>query len=115
MSAYYDIPHGAGLAIVTPPYMKYMCQFNPRKYKRYAVNVLGIDPQGKSDYEVGMEGIAETKSFFKQIGAPVSLSEVGIGSEKLNLMAEQMVRNGKLGNYTKIGVNELLPILQDAL
>jgi alcohol dehydrogenase YqhD (iron-dependent ADH family) len=115
LSAHYDIPHGAGLAIITPPYMKYLCRFNPAKYKQYAVNVLGIDPDGRSDYEVGLEGIAKTKSLFKKMGAPVSLSEVGIGTEKLGLMANQVVQDGKIGNYSKIGAEELLQILKDAL
>jgi alcohol dehydrogenase YqhD (iron-dependent ADH family) len=115
LSAHYDIAHGAGLAIVHPPYMKYLCQFNPKKYARYAVNVLGIDPAGRSDYEVGLEGIARTKALFKQMGAPVSLAEVGIGPEKLELMAEQMVAMRPLGNYSRIGKEELLQILKEAL
>jgi alcohol dehydrogenase len=115
LSAHYDIPHGAGLAIITPPYMKYLCQFNPAKYKHYAINVFGIDPDGKSDYEAGIEGIARTKALFKKMGAPVSLSEVGIGTEKLSLMANQVVQDGKIGNYSKIGAEELLQILTDAL
>jgi alcohol dehydrogenase YqhD (iron-dependent ADH family) len=92
-----------------------LCRFNPAKYKRYAVNVFGIAPNGKSDYEVGMEGIARTKALFKKMGAPVSLSEVGIGTEKLGLMANQVVQDGKIGNYSKIGAEELLQILTDAL
>jgi hypothetical protein len=115
LSAHYDIPHGAGLAIITPPYMKYLCQFDPGKYKQYAINVLGIDPDGRSDYEVGLEGIAKTKALFKKMGAPVSLSEVGIGTEKLSLMGNQIVQGGKIGNYSKIGAEELLQILKDAL
>jgi len=115
LSAHYDIPHGAGLAIVDLPYMKYLCQFNPKKYKQYAVNVLGIDPQGRSDYEVGLEGIAKTRSLFKQMGAPVTLSEVGIGAEKLELMANEVVQDGKIGNYARIGAQELLQILKEAL
>jgi alcohol dehydrogenase YqhD (iron-dependent ADH family) len=115
LSAHYDIPHGAGLAIVTPPYMEYLCRFNPAKYKQYAVNVLGIAPDGRSDYEVGMEGIAKTKALFKKMGAPVSLREVGIGTEKLSLMANQVVQDGKIGNYSKIGAEELVEILKEAL
>ncbi len=115
LSAHYDIAHGAGLAIVHPPYMKYMLQFNPKKYARYAVNVLGVDPAGRSDYEIGLEGIEKTKVLFKQLGAPVALSEVGIGPEKLDLMAEQMVAMRPLGNYHRIGKEELLGILKEAL
>jgi len=115
LSAHYDIAHGAGLAIVTPPYMKYLCQFHPAKYRQYAVNVLGIEAKGRPDYEVGIEGIERTKALFKQMGAPVSLHEVGIDSEKLDLMAGQIVQHGPQGNYAKIGKKELLEILNECL
>ena len=76
---------------------------------------LASHPDGRSDYEVGMEGIAKTKSLFKKMGAPVSPSEVGIGTEKLTFMANQVVRDGKIGNYSKIGAEELVQILKEAL
>jgi len=49
------------------------------------------------------------------MGAPIALSEVGIGVEKLELMAHEIVQNGKIGNYSKIGAEELLQILKEAL
>jgi alcohol dehydrogenase YqhD (iron-dependent ADH family) len=115
LSAHYDIAHGAGLAIVTPPYMRYMCGFNPGKYKQYAVNVLGVDPFGKSDLEVGLEGIEKTKALFKKMGTPVSLREVGIGEESLAQLANEIFAGRKVGNYTVLGVPELLQVLKDAL
>lgn len=115
ISAHYDIAHGAGLAIITPAYMKYLCAFHPSKYRQYAVNVFGIDPAGRSDMEVGLEGIARTKEMFAKMGAPVSLRQVGIGSEKLEQMAREIVSNGPIGNYAKIGYDELMKILQDML
>lgn len=115
VSAHYDIPHGAGLAIITPAYMKHLCRFHPSKYRQYAVNVLGIDPGERADVEVGMEGIAKTKNLFQKMGAPVALSQVGIGPEKFDLMAGEIVQTRKIGNYSKIGKEELLDILKDAM
>jgi len=115
LSAHYDIAHGAGLAIVIPPYMKHICQVHPSKYRQYGVNVLGIDPAGRSDFEVGMEAVAKTKELFRRMGAPVSLGEVGIGPEKLEMMAGQMVKDGPLGSYASIAKGEMLKILQEAL
>jgi alcohol dehydrogenase YqhD (iron-dependent ADH family) len=115
LSAHYDIAHGAGLAIVTPPYMKFMCQFNPGKYRRYAVNVFGIDPAGKTDYEVGLEGIAQTKKMLKKMEAPVTLAEVGIPEDKIESLANEIVHYRKIGSYSIIGEKELIQILRDAL
>lgn len=113
LSAHFDIAHGAGLAIITPAYMKHHCKFYPAKYRQYTVNVFGIDPAGKSDFEVGMEGIARTKEFFKVMGAPVSLAEVGIGPEHFNRLAREIVKNGPLGNYSKVGYEEMMKIFED--
>lgn len=115
LSAHYDIAHGEGLAIVMPPYMKYMSQFNPKKYKQYAINVFGVSPVGKTDQEVAYEGISLTKAILKRMGAPVSLGEVGIGDEKLEQMAREITKDGKIGAYTKIGADVLLNILREAL
>ena len=115
ISAHYDIAHGAGLAIITPAYMKFLCHAHPAKYRQYAVNVFGINPAGRADLEVGLEGIARTKEMFAKIGAPVSLRQVGIGDEKLDQMADEMLAGGTLGNYAKIGKPELMGILKDML
>ena len=115
LSAHYDIAHGAGLAIITPPYMKFLYRFNPKKYMQYAVNVFGIDPAGKTDYEVGLEGIAQTKKLLKKMGAPVTLPEVGIPENKIESLAKEIVQNGPLGSYAIIGEKELIQILRDAL
>jgi alcohol dehydrogenase class IV len=48
------------------------------------------------------------------MGSPTSLAEVGIGDEKLAQLADQIVRDGKIGNYAKLGADELLSILKDA-
>jgi Uncharacterized oxidoreductases, Fe-dependent alcohol dehydrogenase family len=115
LSAHYDIAHGAGLAIITPPYMAYMCPFNPKKYRQYAVNVLGIDPAGKTDREVGLAGIAQTKALFKKMGAPVSLGEVSIPAEALPQLAHEIFLGRKVGSYDVLGEPQLLQVLQAAL
>lgn len=81
MSAFFDIPHGAGLAVVHPNFMRYTYKYAPEKYVRYAVNVWGIDPTGKTDDEIAMEGIRATHEYFKSIGAPTTLAEVGISPD----------------------------------
>lgn len=78
MSAFFDIPHGAGLAVVHPNYMRYTYRAGLKKYVRYAKNIWGVDGTGKTDDEIAMEGIRATHDYFKRIGAPTTLREVGI-------------------------------------
>jgi alcohol dehydrogenase YqhD (iron-dependent ADH family) len=67
MSGLYDIPHGAGLAIIFPARMQYVYQAGLPKFVRYAKQIRGVDGEGKSDEEVALEGIMKTKQFFKKI------------------------------------------------
>ncbi len=78
MSAFYDIPHGAGLAVVHPNYMRYTYKAGLSKYVRYAKRIWGVDGEGMTDEQIAMEGIRATHDYFKRIGAPTTLSEVGI-------------------------------------
>ena len=88
MSAHFDIPHGAGLAVVHPNYMRYTYKRGLSKYVRYAQTVWGVDPTGKSDEQIAMEGICATHDYFKSIGAPTTLAEVGITLDAVDKMTE---------------------------
>ena len=91
LSAYYDITHGVGLAILTPAWMRYvLCDRTVDRFAMYAENVWGIT--GDDKYAAANAGLARTEEFFKSMGLPAKLSEVGIGSEKFEEMAEEAVR-----------------------
>jgi len=115
LSAMYDIAHGAGLAIVSPNWMKYVLSSGTAIFKQYAERVWGVDPANKSAEAVALEGINKTQAFFAEIGAPTKLSQVGIDSSKLEIMAEQAVRFGSLGFYKKLDKNDVVNILKMCL
>ena len=87
LSAVFDVAHGAGLAVVHPNYMKYFCSYAPERYARYAVQVWGVDPTGKSSLEVAHEGIQCTRDFFNEIGAPATLADLGIPESAIEDLA----------------------------
>ncbi len=89
MSAFFDIPHGAGLAVVHPNYMRYTYKYGIEKYVRFAKNVWGVDGTGKTDDEIAMEGIRATHDYFKSIGAPTTLSEVGISKDSADMIVSR--------------------------
>lgn len=89
LSAFYDIPHGAGLAVVHPNYMRYVYKNAPTKFARYAKNIWRVDPSGKSDEEIALEGIERTKAYFKAIGAPTTLHDVNIPATAIDEIAKQ--------------------------
>lgn len=91
LSAYYDITHGEGLAILTPAWMRYvLCDDTVDRFVMYAENVWGISDSDK--YKAANYAIDKTEEFFISMGLPSRLSQVGIGDEKFCEMANEAVR-----------------------
>lgn len=95
-SAYYDVTHGIGLAIITPKWMRHiLSQATLPKFVSYAVNVWGLknddDPMALAN-----QAIDATEDFLKSINIPSSLSEIGIGDENFHAMSRGAVANNPL-------------------
>lgn len=117
LSAYYDITHGVGLAILTPHWMKHVLnEENLYKFKEYGVNVWGIDPN-LEDMEIAKMSIEKTSEFFKSLGVPMTLKEVGIGEEKLETMAADVIEyiQGPVGNFKPLNYKDILSIFRNSL
>ncbi len=114
LSAYYDITHGVGLAILTPHWMKYVLNENTvAKFKEYGVNVWGIDSE-KDPFEIAKEAIQKTKDYFLAMGIPMTLKEVGIEDEKyFDVMAEKAAADLK-GAYVELTKEDVKKIYQMA-
>ncbi|MHA6531456.1 iron-containing alcohol dehydrogenase [Paenibacillus sp. BAC0078] len=115
VSAVYDIPHGGGLAILFPQWMKYNLSTNPARFRQLAVNVFGIDPAGRTDEEVGLEGIEALRSFWDSIGAPKTLGDYDIDDSEIGSMADKAVRFGPFGNFRKLDREDVVEIYKMAL
>jgi alcohol dehydrogenase YqhD (iron-dependent ADH family) len=115
VSAVYDIPHGGGLAILFPNWMKHNLHVNPERFKKLAVRVFGVNPEGKTDEEAGLEGIEKLRAFWNSIGAPSRLADYEIDDSKLDVMADKAMVNGEFGNFTKLNREDVLKIYQMSL
>jgi len=111
ISAIYDIPHGAGLAIVFPNWMKYVYQERPERFAQFATRVWGIDPAGKTTEELALAGIDATRQFYKRIGSETTLAEFNIDSSQIDRMAEEAVRYGPIGSFKKLDKEDVKAIL----
>ena len=98
LSAYYDITHGEGLAIITPRWMRHILSDHtlPR-FVKYGVNVFGIDPS-LPGRDIAEKAVDATYAFFESIGIPMHLRDVGIGEERLDEMAHHVAVNEGLEN-----------------
>ena len=99
LSAYYDVAHGAGLAVLTPAWMQYVYKDNPGMFVQFAVNVMGVDASYRDTDAIIQEGISRLRTFFTSIGLPQTLTELGIGEDKLEIMAKQCT-------HTRLGTGE---------
>ncbi|SDM76333.1 Alcohol dehydrogenase YqhD, Fe-dependent ADH family [Bacillus sp. OK048] len=115
VSAVYDIPHGGGLAILFPHWMKHNLNVKPERFKQLAVRVFGVNPEGKSAEEAGLEGIQKLREYWNSIGAPVRLADYEINDSKIELMAERAMANGEFGNFTKLTREDVLAIYRESL
>lgn len=115
LSAYYDIAHGAGLAIVFPAWMKFVRRTNPRKLVQFGQRVFRIE--NKSDDETIDIMIERLETFYKSIGLPVRLAEVNIGSEHFEEMAVKAVeaKRNNLGSYVRLSAEDVAEIYKLAL
>lgn len=113
LSAYYDLTHGIGLAILTPAWMRHI--LNPQtvaKFDEYAINVWHIAPSSDV-YKLANDGIDATAHFFKSLGIPMTLSEVGIDSTKFELMAQRAIQLGNLAEaYVPLTLKDVVAIFK---
>lgn len=115
VSAIYDIPHGGGLAILFPNWMKHNVHVNPARFKQLAIRVFDVDPTGKTDEETAMEGIEKLREFWDSIGAPARLADYDIDDSRLLEMVDKTLINGEFGNFKKLNHEDVLTIYQNSL
>lgn len=117
LSAYYDITHGIGLAILTPHWMEHVLnENNLYKFKEYGINVWNID-SNLSDMEIAKKSIEKTSEFFKSLDIPMTLREVGIDEDKFEIMAADVIEymQGPVGNFKPLNYEDVLSIFKKSL
>lgn len=97
ISALYDVAHGAGLAVMVPAWMTFVAKKNPHKVREFAVKVMGIEAEGKSDEMVIAEGIEALKAFYHSIDLTTSMREL-TGVENPDIEALVKSLNGNMGD-----------------
>ncbi|WP_216830950.1 iron-containing alcohol dehydrogenase [Alkalihalobacterium elongatum] len=115
VSAVYDIPHGGGLAIIFPHWIKYAMGENLDRHVQLATRVFGVDPNGKTDEEVALEGVQRLSDFWNSIGAPSRLADYDIDNSRIEEMAEIATVFGDYGNFKKLNKEATVKILTEAL
>ncbi len=117
LSALYDVTHGTGLAVLTPAWMRYVYRDNVNMFVQFAVNVMGVQGSYRDPEAIVLEGIARLREFFRKMGIPGTLSELGIGEDRLEEMAKKATKaafgkENPLGGLKKLYWQDVLAIYQ---
>lgn len=116
LSAYYDITHGEGLAIITPRWMRHiLSERTMDRFVKYGINVFGIDPTLPKQ-EIAWKAIDATYEFFESINIPMHLREVGIDDSRIDEMAHHIAVNEGLDKaYVPLTEQDIKEILLESL
>jgi len=106
LSALFNVPHGAGLSVVMPAWMRWYQSRNPAQFERFAQKVFGV--------EGAAAGIAALEAWFDQIGTPTRLSQLGITEADLPTILDNLKGNaqwfGLAQTYTQDVLREILTL-----
>ena len=113
VGAYTDATHGMTLAAVSLPYYRHILPYGLQKFVRFAKNVWGVDPTGKSDEEVANEGLACLESWMKELGLVMNITELGANEEMIEGIAKATLVME--GGYKVLTHEEIVKILKESL
>ncbi|MEG1254308.1 iron-containing alcohol dehydrogenase [Clostridium sp.] len=112
LSVFNDIAHGSGLAIIMPAWMKYVYKEDVAKFAKLASRVFNVN-EGTEEQRA-LKGIETLRDFYKEIGAPVTLKEVGVKKEDLDFIADNAAILAPLGTFKSLHREDIYKILEIA-
>lgn len=108
VGAHTDATHGMTLSAVSLPYYKHIMPYGLAKFKRFAVNVWGVDAAGKSDEQVANEGLAAMESWMRELGLAMNISQLGANEEMIpGLVESTLIMQGGYKVLTKEEIAEI--------
>ena len=108
-----DATHGMTLAAVSLPYYSFIKPYGLRKFVRFATEVWGVDPNGKSEEQIADEGLSAMKSWMKQLGVAMNLTELGVTPDMIEDIADATIILD--GGYKKLSRDEVVAVLKASL
>ena len=113
VGAYTDATHGMTLAAVSMAYYRYIMPFGLKKFARYAVNVWGVNAEGKSEEQVATEGLVAMESWMNKIGLVMNLKDRGVTPDMIEGIADATLI--MQGGYKVLTREEVIDILKQSL
>ena len=113
IGAYTDATHGMTLAAVSLPYYRHIMPYGLAKFKRFAINVWDVRPEGKTDEQIAQAGLAAMESYMRELGLVLNGRELGVDETMLDGIAQgSFILEGGYKGLTK---EEIVEILKETL
>ena len=113
VGAYTNAAHGMTLAAVSLPYYRYILPCGVQKFKRFAVNVWDVNPEGKTDEQTAREGLNVMETWMKELGLVMNISDLGATEDMLEGIADGTIILP--GGYKVLEHDEIVEILKESL
>ena len=113
VGAYTNATHGMTLSAVSLAYYRTIMSYGLKKFARFAVNVWGVNPEGKNDTQLAEEGLKCLESWMREIGAVMNIKELGVTPDMLEGIADATFLLG--GGYKKLTRDEVIAILKASM
>lgn len=113
VGAHTDATHGMTLSAVSLPYYRYIMPYGLSKFKRFAMNVWGINPEGKSEEEIAAEGLNAMETWMKEIGVVMNIRELGVTEEMLDGLVQSTIVME--GGYKVLTQEEIKEIFKESM
>lgn len=113
IGAHTNATHGMTLSAVSMAYYRYICPYGLHKFRRFAVNVWDVDPEGKTDEQIAEEGLQCMERWMKKIGLIMNICELGVTEEMLDPIADGTFIME--GGYKTLTHEEIVEILKASM
>ena len=113
VGAYTNATHGMTLAAVSLPYYRHIMPYGLAKFKRFAVNVWDVDPEGKSDEQIAEEGLKAMEAWMRELGLVMNISELGATEDMIEGIADGVLVMP--GGYKVLDRDEIVKILKESM
>lgn len=113
VGGYTDAAHGMTLSAVSLPYYRHIMPYGLEKFKRFAIQVWDVTPEGKTDQQIAEEGLAAMESWMNELGLVMNISQLGATEDMIEGIAD--VTLVMSGGYKVLQREEIVDILRESL
>ena len=113
IGAYTDATHGMTLSAVSMAYYRHICPYGLEKFRRFAINVWEVNPEGKTDEQIAAEGLDRMEAYMRELGLVMNIRELGVTEDMLEGIADGVLPMN--GGYKVLTRDEVMQILRESM